>query len=169
MPRSRGHLRAPTRPPRDGVAGAVTIAGIAAAEDAGPVPVGISPAVPEPGFVRQAPAARAAAGAAMRGPRRGIIATYPSWRRGRPLAAGTGPGPRCGPGATPVAGYLIDLSRVVNGVTYLEVLNSAGPGTGFTLPIPVRGSIKYHLTVTAYDASGDLGAPDSQSLNFTGP
>jgi hypothetical protein len=67
------------------------------------------------------------------------------------------------------AGYLIELTWVVNGVTYLEVFNSVGTGTGFTLPIPVRGSIKYHLTVTAYDASGDLGAPDSQTFSFTGP
>jgi hypothetical protein len=75
--------------------------------------------------------------------------------------------PTANPG--PITGYLIDLTWVVHGVTYLDVFNSAGTGTSVTRPIPVRGSIPYHLTVTAYDASGDLGAPDSQTFNFTGP
>jgi hypothetical protein len=68
-----------------------------------------------------------------------------------------------------IAGYLIDLSWVVNGVTYLSVFNSPGGGTKFSLPIPVLGGIQYHLSVVAYDGSGDLGAPDSQTFNFTGP
>jgi hypothetical protein len=68
-----------------------------------------------------------------------------------------------------IAGYLIDLSWVVNGVTYLSVFNSPGTGTKFTLPIPVLGGVQYHLSVVAYDGTGDLGAPDSQTFNFTGP
>jgi hypothetical protein len=70
--------------------------------------------------------------------------------------------------ASQITGYLIDLTWVVNGITYLAVFNSKGTGTSYTLPIPVQGSIQYHLTVTAYDASGDLGAPNSQTFNFTG-
>jgi hypothetical protein len=71
--------------------------------------------------------------------------------------------------ASQITGYLIDLTWTVNGVTYLDVANSAGTGTSQTLSIPVRGSIKYHLSVTAYDAAGDLGAPNSQTFDFTGP
>jgi hypothetical protein len=70
---------------------------------------------------------------------------------------------------TQITGYLIDLTWVVKGITHLAVFNSAGMGTSYTLPIPLLGSIQYDLTVTAYDASGDLGTPNSQSFSFTGP
>ena len=71
--------------------------------------------------------------------------------------------------ASQITGYLIDLTWIVNGITYLAVFNSVGTGTSYTLPIPLLGSIHYHLTVTAYDALGDLGTPNSQSFSFTGP
>jgi hypothetical protein len=71
--------------------------------------------------------------------------------------------------ASQITGYLIDLSWTINGVTYLGVFNSTGTGTSDTLSIPVLGSIQYHVTVTAYDAAGDLGVPDSQRFTFTGP
>jgi Putative Ig domain/Fibronectin type III domain len=71
--------------------------------------------------------------------------------------------------ASQITGYLIDLTWIVNGITHLAVFNSVGTGTSYTLPIPLLGSIHYHLTVTAYDALGDLGAPNSQSFSFTGP
>jgi hypothetical protein len=71
--------------------------------------------------------------------------------------------------ATQITGYLIDLTWVVNGITHLAVFNSSGTGTSYTIPIPLLGSIQYDVTVTAYDASGDLGEPNSQNFTFTGP
>ena len=71
--------------------------------------------------------------------------------------------------ASQITGYLIDLTWIVNGITHLTVFNSVGTGTSYTLPIPLLGSIHYHLTVTAYDALGDLGVPNSQTFSFTGP
>jgi hypothetical protein len=68
-----------------------------------------------------------------------------------------------------ITGYLIDLTWTVNGITYLAVFNSKGTGTSYSLPSPVLGSIHYHLTVTAYDAAGDLGAPNFKTFDFTGP
>jgi Fibronectin type III domain/Kelch motif/Putative Ig domain len=68
-----------------------------------------------------------------------------------------------------ITGYQISLTWIVNGVTQIAFFNSAGTGTSDMLPIPLLGSIQYALTVTAYDALGDLGAPNSQSFSFTGP
>jgi hypothetical protein len=70
--------------------------------------------------------------------------------------------------ASQITGYRISLTWTVNGVTHIAFFNSAGTTTSYALPIPLRGSIHYRLTVTAYDAAGDLGAP-AQPFNFVGP
>jgi Fibronectin type III domain/Kelch motif/Putative Ig domain len=67
-----------------------------------------------------------------------------------------------------ITGYQISLTWIVNGVTQIAFFNSAGTGTSYMLPIPLLGSIHYRLTVTAYDAAGDLGVP-ALPFDFTGP
>jgi hypothetical protein len=68
---------------------------------------------------------------------------------------------------TSIAGYQLTLSWTVNGQTFTVTYTTPTADTNFAIPIPVFDtSIVYHLTVTAVDASGDLGAP-GQPFDFT--
>jgi hypothetical protein len=66
-----------------------------------------------------------------------------------------------------IAVYNVTLSWSVNGQTYTATYTTPTAGTGFAIPIPVYdNTIVYHLSVTAVDASGNLGAP-GQTFDFT--
>jgi hypothetical protein len=67
-----------------------------------------------------------------------------------------------------IVGYLITLTWTdANGTTSPPVVyTSSGPGTSYSVAIPVYGPVVYHVTVTALDAAGDLGAPNGQTFDF---
>jgi hypothetical protein len=66
-----------------------------------------------------------------------------------------------------IAGYNVTLSYAVNGQTFTTTYTTPTPATNFAIPIPVYDTtIVYHLTVTAVDGSGNLGAPMAAPFDF---
>jgi hypothetical protein len=66
-----------------------------------------------------------------------------------------------------IVGYSVTLTWSVNGQAFTATSTTPTPDTTFAIPIPVYDpTIVYHLSVTALDASGNLGV-SSQTYDFT--
>jgi hypothetical protein len=66
-----------------------------------------------------------------------------------------------------IVGYNVTLSWSIGGQTFTATYTTPTADTNFAFPIPVFDtSIVYHLTVTAFDASGNLGVA-APTFDFT--
>jgi hypothetical protein len=70
--------------------------------------------------------------------------------------------------AANIVGYNVTLSYTVNGQTFTATYTTPTAATAYAIPVPVYdNTIVYHLSVTAFDAAGDIGAPNLHTYDFT--